>query len=189
MTIKLTTVADDVVVSGQISPSDFPELARLGIRSVINNRPDGEGGSSQPSASALHAAADTVDIFYADLPVASLEFDARTISRMRALVGELPRPVLAFCGSGKRSAALYYAAHPEMRTLKEPLAAKGRKGRSRNVGGIDRAARITFGAALVGATLSGAVGDWGWLGLVPLATGLLRFCPAYLPFGISTVKR
>lgn len=55
-----------------------------------------------------------------------------------------------------------------------------------NVGSIDRIARIAIGLALIAATLSGAIGAWGWLGLVPLATGVFRFCPAYLPFGLST---
>lgn len=55
-----------------------------------------------------------------------------------------------------------------------------------NVGTTDRAIRIFIGLALIGAALAGAIGAWGWLGVVPLATGLFRFCPAYLPFGIRT---
>lgn len=55
-----------------------------------------------------------------------------------------------------------------------------------NVGSIDRAIRIAVGLALIAATLLGAIGPWGWLGLVPLATGVFRFCPAYLPFGMRT---
>lgn len=57
-----------------------------------------------------------------------------------------------------------------------------------NVGNIDRAVRILVGLGLITATLTGAIGAWGWLGLVPLATGLFRFCPAYLPFGLSTCR-
>ena len=55
-----------------------------------------------------------------------------------------------------------------------------------NVGSIDRAIRIMLGLGLITATLMGAIGPWGWLGLIPLATGLFRFCPAYLPFGMHT---
>lgn len=58
-----------------------------------------------------------------------------------------------------------------------------------NVGGIDRTLRIVVGLALIGATLAGVIGAWGWLGVVPLATGLFRFCPAYLPFGASTCRK
>jgi hypothetical protein len=41
---------------------------------------------------------------------------------------------------------------------------------------------------LIAATLSGAIGTWGWLGVIPLATGVFRFCPAYLPFGLRTCQ-
>ncbi len=58
-----------------------------------------------------------------------------------------------------------------------------------NVGTVDRAARIAFGLALMVAAAMGWIGVWGWLGVVPLATGVFRFCPAYLPFGLSTCKR
>ncbi len=55
-----------------------------------------------------------------------------------------------------------------------------------NVGTIDRVIRILLGLGLIGATLSGMIGIWGWLGTIPLATGAFRFCPAYLPFGLSS---
>ena len=55
-----------------------------------------------------------------------------------------------------------------------------------NVGGIDRIARIVLGLVLVGLTLSGTVGVWGWIGLLPLATGALGWCPPYAIFGINT---
>jgi hypothetical protein len=55
-----------------------------------------------------------------------------------------------------------------------------------NVGGIDRILRIVLGLALIGATLAGAIGPWGWVGIVPLATGLFNFCPLYTVLGFST---
>ena len=55
-----------------------------------------------------------------------------------------------------------------------------------NVGGLDRIARIVVGLALIALTLSGQIGLWGWIGVVPLATGVVRWCPAYLPLGLST---
>ena len=55
-----------------------------------------------------------------------------------------------------------------------------------NVGGIDRILRIVLGLALIGLTLTGNIGVWGWLGVVPLATGAIGWCPPYAIFGFNT---
>ena len=57
-----------------------------------------------------------------------------------------------------------------------------------NVGGIDRILRIVVGIAVLSLffLLEGNARYWGLLGIVPILTGTFRFCPAYLPFGIST---
>jgi len=54
-----------------------------------------------------------------------------------------------------------------------------------NVGTIDRVLRVIVGLALIGVAVSG-VSVWGWLGVIPLATGLIKFCPAYAIFGLNT---
>lgn len=55
-----------------------------------------------------------------------------------------------------------------------------------NVGTIDRVLRVAAGAALVALAATGTVGLWGYIGVVPLATGLFKFCPAYVLLGVST---
>jgi hypothetical protein len=55
-----------------------------------------------------------------------------------------------------------------------------------NVGGMDRILRIVVGLVLIGLTVTGNVGVWGWLGLVPLATGAIGWCPPYAIFGWNT---
>lgn len=55
-----------------------------------------------------------------------------------------------------------------------------------NVGTLDRTLRIGGGLALIVAAATGTIGAWGWIGLVPLATGLFRFCPVYPLLGINT---
>ena len=57
-----------------------------------------------------------------------------------------------------------------------------------NVGGMDRILRIVIGAVLVLLAVTGHVGAWGWIGLLPLATGLSGWCPPYSLLGISTCK-
>ncbi len=53
----------------------------------------------------------------------------------------------------------------------------------RNVSGVDRGIRIVVGAALLALAIAGPKTPWGWIGLIPLITGLAGFCPAYLLFG------
>jgi hypothetical protein len=55
-----------------------------------------------------------------------------------------------------------------------------------NVGGADRIVRIVAGLGLIGLTLTGNIGMWGWLGVVPLATGAIGWCPPYAIFGFNT---
>jgi hypothetical protein len=55
-----------------------------------------------------------------------------------------------------------------------------------NVGTIDRTLRVVAGLALIGLTLNGNIGVWGWLGVVPLATGAIGWCPPYAIFGFNT---
>ena len=59
-----------------------------------------------------------------------------------------------------------------------------------NVGGVDKILRIVVGLGLLSLILilEGNARWWGLIGIVPIATGLLRWCPAYIPFGISTCK-
>ena len=55
-----------------------------------------------------------------------------------------------------------------------------------NEGGIDRMLRIVAGLALLGLMAAGTIGWWGWLGIVPLATGLIGWCPVYTLLGLNT---
>jgi hypothetical protein len=55
-----------------------------------------------------------------------------------------------------------------------------------NAGGIDRALRVIVGLLLIGLAATGTVGMWGWIGVVPLLTGAVGFCPAYTLLGMNT---
>jgi hypothetical protein len=57
-----------------------------------------------------------------------------------------------------------------------------------NVGSVDRIARIVVGLVLMILAATGTVGLWGWIGIIPLLTGVFRFCPAYNLLGINTCK-
>ncbi|WP_217351441.1 DUF2892 domain-containing protein [Aquisalimonas sp. 2447] len=57
-----------------------------------------------------------------------------------------------------------------------------------NMGTVDRAVRAVVGLVLISLVFVGPQTAWGWIGLVPLATAALGFCPAYSPLGLSTCK-
>jgi len=56
----------------------------------------------------------------------------------------------------------------------------------KNVGGLDRAARIILGLGLIAIVFVGPQTPWGWLGVIPLSTALMGWCPLYRVFGISS---
>ena len=81
-----------------------------GFRSVINNRPDFEGGPDQPTSASVEAAARAAGLEYAWLPVAPNLHSADEIARFAELLATLPKPILVFCRSGARSTKLFSAA-------------------------------------------------------------------------------
>ncbi len=61
--------------------------------------------------------------------------------------------------------------------------------KSLNIGKLDRGLRIAGGLVLIGLAASGAVGAWGYVGVVPLLTGLVGWCPLYRLLGVQTTSR
>lgn len=59
---------------------------------------------------------------------------------------------------------------------------------NRNIGTADRWIRIIVGVILIALAISGTIGAWGWIGIIPLATALINFCPLYRLIGLSTNK-
>lgn len=58
----------------------------------------------------------------------------------------------------------------------------------KNMGTVDRTLRIIVGLVLISLVFIGPQTPWGWIGLIPLGTSLVGFCPVYLPFKFSTKK-
>jgi uncharacterized protein (TIGR01244 family) len=100
----------DLSVAPQLGPEAMTQVARAGYKSVINNRPDFEGGPNQPTHASMEAAAKAAGLAYAFLPVASGYQSPDEIARFAQLLATLPKPILAFCRSGTRSGKLYRAA-------------------------------------------------------------------------------
>lgn len=102
-------LAAGLSVAAQLDPAAMRWVAEAGFKSVINNRPDFEGGPDQPTSAAIETAAIAAGLQYAFLPVAPASQTPREIERFAELLRELPNPVLAFCRSGARSGKLYRA--------------------------------------------------------------------------------
>jgi len=109
-TPQVQQLSADVCVAPQLDPAAMAWAAQAGFKSVINNRPDFEGGPDQPTSAAMQAAALAAGLRYAWLPVAPSVQTPQEIARFAELLNELPKPVLAFCRSGTRSGKLYHAA-------------------------------------------------------------------------------
>ncbi|MEI8264366.1 MAG: TIGR01244 family sulfur transferase [Betaproteobacteria bacterium] len=109
-TLPVQAIAADVCVAPQLTPEAMAEAARLGFKSVVNNRPDFESGPDQPSSAAMAAAAQAAGLVYRFLPVAGGYQSPEEAAQMAGLLEELPRPLLMFCRSGARSARLYALA-------------------------------------------------------------------------------
>ena len=57
---------------------------------------------------------------------------------------------------------------------------------NKNIGSLDRTVRIIVGLGLISLVFVGPQTPWGWIGVIPLATALIGWCPLYLPLGINT---
>ena len=109
-TFPARAIAEDVWVAPQLTPQAMAEAAGAGFRSVINNRPDFEGGPDQPTNASIEAAARAAGLEYVWLPVASNFQSEAEIARFGELIATMPKPILAFCRSGTRSGRLWQAA-------------------------------------------------------------------------------
>lgn len=99
---------DNIWLSGQIDPRELAALAsRLGLRRVVNNRPDHEE-PSQPTSAEVAAAAEAAGLEYLEAPVRGMP-DPDTVARVGEWMAE-PAPTLMFCRSGMRSAATWAMA-------------------------------------------------------------------------------
>ena len=110
MSIAITCHNTAFGTAGQIEPAELTEIAAQGYKSVINNRPDGEAGPSQPKNADIAAQAEALGLHYAYLPVAPASMTPAEVQEMNRLLKTMPGPILAFCRSGARSTNLYHLA-------------------------------------------------------------------------------
>jgi uncharacterized protein (TIGR01244 family) len=108
--LSLQQVTPTFSVAGQLTPAEMEWVAKAGFKSVIANRPEFEGGSTQPTNAALQQAAEAVGLSYVVFPIEPAMLNSKDVVGFSSLLDELPVPVLAFCRTGNRSRAIYTAA-------------------------------------------------------------------------------
>jgi sulfide:quinone oxidoreductase len=104
--MDIKTINDTISVSAQISAGDVSAIAAAGFRSILCNRPDGEG-SDQPDFAEIEAAARAAGLETLFQPVVSGNVTDQDSADFRAAIAALPKPVFAYCRSGTRCAVLW----------------------------------------------------------------------------------
>jgi sulfide:quinone oxidoreductase len=125
---EIVAITADFAITGQLAPADFAAAARLGFRTVINNRPDGEeDGQLADRMAAVHAW--RAGLRYRHVPARKMDlFTDPVVGGMQAALAELPGPVLAYCKSGLRSTIVWAAAAARVRPVDDVLADLARTG-------------------------------------------------------------
>jgi sulfide:quinone oxidoreductase len=107
--MPITRVSPDYSASPQIDREDVAEIAAMGYRSIMCNRPDGEA-AEQPGADEIRAEAERQGLAFAFVPVVSGAITEADVESFKAALAALPTPVLAYCRSGARCQNLWMLA-------------------------------------------------------------------------------
>jgi uncharacterized protein (TIGR01244 family) len=108
----LKRIDDSTIVAGQIYPEEVPGLAAVGVRMIVNNRPDGEE-PGQPAAAQIEAAAQAAGLGYRYIPVGPGGLSSDLVAEMAEAIDASEGTLLAFCRSGTRSTYLWALARSQ----------------------------------------------------------------------------
>ena len=120
--MDVKTLSPQVSVSPQITAADVAKVSEAGFRAIICNRPDGEG-ADQPNFDEIEASANAAGLRVAYVPVTAGMVTDDDVAAFASALAELPRPVLAYCRTGTRSATLWSFHEADKRPMPDILAA------------------------------------------------------------------
>jgi len=103
-------VTDAFAVAPQISEEDIQAIADAGFKTIVVNRPDGEGGVEQPRMGAIRAKVEQMGLSFAALPFSGAP-TPEVVERFAHILSEAPQPVLAYCRTGTRSITAWALTH------------------------------------------------------------------------------
>lgn len=132
MSIQISQHTQDFSSAPQISVDDVAEIAQLGFKTIINNRPDGEAGALQPSSAQIETAAQKLGLAYVYLPVVPNQIETEQINAFDAAYTAATKPVLGFCGTGYRAGVIFKRAQAVTENKAANAASKGIMGWIRN---------------------------------------------------------
>lgn len=107
--MNITQIQPDYSVSSQIAIDEVRDIAELGFKSIMCNRPDGES-PDQPAVEDIRAEAERQGLAFAFIPVTSGNILDENVTDVKNALETLPGPVLAYCRSGARCQGLYILA-------------------------------------------------------------------------------
>jgi uncharacterized protein (TIGR01244 family) len=105
MAPQLMPLAPGVTVAGRLDRADIDALAKAGVRTIINNRPDGEDPGQLPAAEARRIA-EAQGIVYHHIPITAATLSRADVDAFATALRDAPAPLVAHCRSGTRSALL-----------------------------------------------------------------------------------
>ncbi len=108
--MNLKQIDQHYSISDQLTPEDLNARAVQGTTLVVNFRPDGEGGESQPVSQALASQAAALGIAYAYIPVVPNQISTEHVAQLQTLLTSHPGPVVGFCRTGNRANQVYQLA-------------------------------------------------------------------------------
>ncbi len=123
----IRNVTADFAVAPQITEADIEAIAAQGFKTIVANRPDGEGGADQPRMGAIRAKAEALGLTFVALPFSGAP-TPEIVERMSAILNQAPQPVLAYCRTGTRSItawALTYAGQGSGEDIVDAAAGAG----------------------------------------------------------------
>ncbi|WOR15650.1 TIGR01244 family sulfur transferase [Hyphomonas sp. FCG-A18] len=108
--VEIRKVTDGFAVAPQIGPDDVEAIAAAGYKTIVANRPDGEGGITQPRMGAIRTKAEELGLAFVAIPFSGAP-TPEILERIGAALAEAPSPVLAYCRTGTRSITAWALTH------------------------------------------------------------------------------
>ena len=118
MSLQISQQSPDFSTAPQISVEDIEEIARLGFKTIINNRPDNEGGASQQTSEQIKAGAEKLGLAYFYIPIIPNNIQSAQIDAFSIAYANAAKPILGFCRTGNRASSILKLALANSNVLK-----------------------------------------------------------------------